>query len=105
MKRTKIVSYELFLHYKQGDDFAGYLRSRRGNVPRALIAWQEAFIANADACRLLSEILATLPRKSYTVEADTHSITFVANTPAATYALDQLAKAKVLQKEVSYDEG
>ena len=46
--------YELTLHWKQGDDFRGYL-SKSETVSEALVKWADHFESCRDRCLALSE--------------------------------------------------
>lgn len=52
-----VVSYDLFLHGKAGDDFAWLLRKHRGNTVKALRAWADSLRACAQVCATLAEAL------------------------------------------------
>jgi len=66
-------SYELFLHYKQGDDLAGHLKANPGDPVAALRSWSESLKA---AVERLSELAYDVEKsgKSVSITADTHFI-------------------------------
>ncbi|KXB03013.1 hypothetical protein AKJ45_02835 [candidate division MSBL1 archaeon SCGC-AAA261F19] len=66
-------SYELFLHWKQGDDFAEELE-KADTTEEALRNWAETFEEHAKHCRELAEIFEGKDIEAY---ADTHHISFV----------------------------
>lgn len=65
--------YELFLHWKQGDDFRDCLEQASGSVSEALELWAESFDSRAKHCRELAE---HVKGKSIEADADTHMIMF-----------------------------
>jgi hypothetical protein len=52
-----VVSYELFLHGKAGDDFAHLLYRHRGNAVKALRTWAEELREAAKCCTALAKEL------------------------------------------------
>ena len=85
------VSYELFLHYKQGDDFAGCLELAKDNVSKAFEIWAESFEFNAIRCRELAE---RFKDKEITVNSDTHHIGFYGDEEL----LDKLSEEDLIEK-------
>lgn len=66
------VSYELFLHWKQGGDFANCLEETE-SVEEALRMWAKSFEANADHCRELADEFSG---ENIEGRGDTHLIGF-----------------------------
>jgi hypothetical protein len=91
-------SYELFLHYKQGDDFRSFLDDVNGDIPKALKNWAAFMRENASHCEKLAKAMKKEIAKGskFDVNADTHMIAFCGDEKA----LDRLAKAGLIQKEV-----
>ena len=96
-----IVSYELNLHFKQGDDFRSFLVDAGGDIPAALRNWAAFMRGNAATCeKLASAIKKELAGgNNIQVDADTHMIMFCGDEKA----LDRLAKARLISKEVIED--
>jgi len=91
-------TYELFLHWKQGDDFRGCLEQAKGNVSEALEFWARDFDSRAKHCRELAE---RVKGKSVETDADTHMITFGGDEEL----LDKLVEEELLSAfEVEDDE-
>lgn len=65
--------YDLFLHWKQGDDFATQLKAAGDDVPKALREWAKSFDENASRCRALAKLF---DKVSISAQADTHHISF-----------------------------
>ena len=64
-------TYELFLHYKQGDDLSGFVEQTKTHKD-ALLAWADFMESNAKALR---ELVNLFKGKKLTIEqADTHFI-------------------------------
>ena len=87
-------SYELFLHYKQGDDFQRCLGHARGNVPTALRLWAETFKRNHDICLQLARVFEG---KEIDAHADTHHISFEPGDHVARGALEVMAAEKLIE--------
>lgn len=68
--------YELFLHWKQGDDFRNCLEQAKGNVSKALELWAEDFDGYAKHCR---ELAQQFEGRDMRADADTHMIAFTGN--------------------------
>ncbi len=93
------ISYELFLHGKQGDDFAACLDEAEGKqdqVALALRRWAESFKANHDACL---QIASSLDGKQIEAQADVHFISFTPGNEQAEAALEALVKEDLLYRE------
>lgn len=88
-KQCSVDSYELELHWKQGDDFKARLQETAGNICRALDTWASCFEANAQTCR---ELATLFEGKYITVDADTHTIVFSGGAKT----LKQAVKEKLL---------
>jgi hypothetical protein len=101
VKRKKIRSYELWLHYKQGDDFGHVLEKCKGNVPKALKTWAANFKQHAEVCLQLAK---AFKGKKITVQADTHMICFDPKDVKATACLEALVKKKLLDVQEWDDE-
>ena len=94
-------SYELFLHFKQGDDFHQSLEQADGDIPAALRNWAEFMRGNAEHCDQLAN---TLEREiadgaKIEVDANTHHIGFYGDEEV----LQRLADEKLLDCNV-YEE-
>lgn len=68
-----LPSYELWLHWKQGDDFAGCLKEANDNVPAALELWAQHFDGCAEHCRSLAK---ELEGADVSADGDVHYIRF-----------------------------
>jgi len=86
-------SYELSLHWKQGDDLAGHLSTMK-TPTRALKAWGLSF---AHAKRICDEIATAIDGKAVVIEAGTHYIALHPKSPTAKKALEALVAKKLLQ--------
>lgn len=86
-------TYELFLHYKQGDDFGICLHKCGGDVVAALKMWREELLANSAHCSLLSERLVGVKVE---VHADTHFIGFSPLNEEAEQCLNKLVAEELL---------
>ena len=64
-------SYELFLHYKQGDDLNGFVEEAKTHK-EALLEWADFMESNAKAIRELVKIFKG--KKLVIDQADTHYI-------------------------------
>lgn len=71
-EEEEYINYELFLHWKQGDDFASCLEET-DTVEEALRKWAEGFDACADHCRKLADEFSG---KNIEGQGDTHFIAF-----------------------------
>lgn len=85
-------NYELFLHYKQGDDFNSHLEDSK-NPSEAFANWAKDFEQRKETCKLLSD---TLKGVNVEVFADTHMISIVPNDREATMILDKLVAQETL---------
>ena len=94
-------SYELFLHGKQGEDFAWQLDQTKGDVPDALRSWAQAFKAHHDACLQIAQVL---DGKKVGARADVHFISFEPLDDKAEAALEELVKEELLARE-EWDDG
>lgn len=86
-------SYELFLHYKQGDDFGQILRENQSDVPKALRAWAARFKENVAICERLAK---AFEGQKLVVEADTHHISFDPTDGSARKCLEAMAVEKLI---------
>ncbi len=66
-------SYELNLHYKQGDDFACHLEACRNDTVAALRAWANSLQAAAEHAKALAYDIERSGKK-VEADADTHFI-------------------------------
>lgn len=101
MSNPRDALYELFLHYKQGDDFRHHLDNANGNVSKALRSWASEFRHHYDVCTQLANKLEGL---NLGAEADTHYIALGANDAQAEAALEEFAASGVLEKRDMFDE-
>jgi len=83
--------YELWLHWKQGDDFSACLNEAGQDVPKALELWAGGFDKCAQHCRTLAKKLGCAVVE---VDADTHMIQFSGDKAL----LDKLVEQELLQK-------
>jgi len=90
-----MVSYDLFLHGKAGDDFALLLRRHRGNAVKALRAWAEELREAAGLCLVLAKRL-----EGVRVRADggASMVGFEPLNAEAVKRLDALAEKKLLAR-------
>ena len=88
-KRKKIMSvYELFLHYKQGDDLSRIIE-RTKTPSEALTEWAASF----EHChRTCLEIARAIDGKNVRINADTHTITLTPQDADAKHALNALVE-------------
>lgn len=93
-------TYQLFLHGKQGDDFADHLKATK-STEEALRSWAKSFKEAHDACLQLAN---AFQKKGIEAEADTHLIQFYAHDEEAKKVLEVMAKEKLLQIEEFDDE-
>lgn len=89
-------SYELFLHYKQGDDFAQALEAHPDDIPAALRTWEQHFRNNASVCARLAK---AFEGKNLIVNAGTHHIDFTPGDDAARECLEVMAQEELLRIE------
>lgn len=92
-------TYEIYLHGKQGDDFAAHIEKSK-NVWAALAVWTEDFRKRADIC---DRIARAIYQKNVQVEADTHMILFIPQDTTAEKAFDELLAAGLVHRS-SMDE-
>jgi len=64
-------TYELYLHYKQGDDLANFIKQTKTSQ-EALLAWAAFMESNAQTIKRLVEIFEG--KKLFIEQADTHFI-------------------------------
>ncbi len=81
--------YSLWLHFKQGDDFANHLERTNGDVSEAFASWSAQFKGMADHCMRISSIT----KGHTTLEAwgDTHYVGFRPTDEASRKLLDVMA--------------
>lgn len=79
-------TYEIFLHYKQGDDFAAHVDATN-NVSDALTGWAADFRKRTAVCE---EIARALHGKNVEVDAQVHMILLTPKDAEAERALDDL---------------
>lgn len=91
-KRKIMTVYELFLHFKQGDDLSRIL-GRTKTPSAALTAWAETFEHHRRVCL---EIAQAIDGKRVRVDADTHTITLTPEDADAKRALDALVERKLI---------
>lgn len=97
---SKFTMYNLYLHGKQGDDFADCITNTK-DVPSALRMWAESFKYMQEVClRLASSFTGT----KVTADADTHMVQFGAADERAAKLLETLAKEKLLNAEEFEDD-
>lgn len=85
-------TYELFLHGKQGDDFAQHA-AIAATVNKALLSWSAALKQCQNICE---QIARALEGKNVSVFADTHVISLTADDAEAEKALDALTAEGLL---------
>ena len=92
------ASYELNLHYKQGDDLRSFLDDANGDIAKGLKNWAAFMKRNAETCQKLAMAIKKELAQGSKIEvnADGHMIAFCGDDKA----LDRLAKAGLIQKEV-----
>ena len=95
-------SYELWLHFKQGNQMAEFLKDSDGNIPDALRGYAEFMRGRAE---LLDELAEAVERElsngaSIEMQADTGFIGFSGDEDA----LDRLVNAKLLDCNVYEEE-
>lgn len=86
-----MFDYELWLHWKQGDEFHELLKKNKNNVANALLDWADEFEERAQHCLKLAERI-----KGYDIHADanTHHISLYGDEKV----LDRLAKEGLIEK-------
>jgi hypothetical protein len=89
-------TYELWLHYKQGDDFAAILE-KEPTPSKALESWAAHFAACRDIC---AQLARTLAGKNVEAGGGTHYIGFTAKDDEAERALAALAKENLLRESL-----
>lgn len=94
-------SYELFLHFKQGDDFGQILQANNNDIPTALRVWEQGFKENAAVCARLAK---AFEGQALTAHADTHHISFAPDDAKADECLEVMVKEELLQAIDSDDE-
>ena len=90
------ISYELFLHYKQGDDFADHLEQAQDDVPAALRSWAESFKRHHDVCLQIARVL---DGKKIEAQADVHFISFEPGDDQAENALEALVREELIERQ------
>ena len=85
-------SYELWLHYKQGDDFSGHLKET-SSVSAALRRWAAQFIENQAICERLAVML---DGRNVTGHGDTHLVELCADDVDAEKALAVAAAEELI---------
>ncbi len=93
-------NYTLWLHFKQGEDFALQLE-HASTTSNALRSWAESFYSNAEHCRVLADRLEGVDVE---VQADTHHIGFEPNDAAAEKVLQELAEEGLVNEEKYEDD-
>ena len=95
-------TYELYLHYKQGDDFREQLDDADSDIPKALRSWAESLRANVEHCEKLADAFEReiSDGAKIQVEADNHYIGFYGDEGV----LQRLADEKLLNCYVHEDE-
>jgi hypothetical protein len=88
-------TYSLWLHYKQGDDFANILKDSK-NVSEAFRTWAQHFEACRDRCQTIAD---ALENQAVEIDADTHAINLHAGTPDASKKLRALVDLNILSPE------
>lgn len=98
-----IVTYELYLHDKQGSDLGGHLGVQATSI-LALQAWRTSLI---EAAEVLQTMMAKLCEchDGWTVDADGSFVTFISDSDSATEIFEQFVKDGFLTRnEVEDDE-
>lgn len=90
-------SYEIFLHWKQGDDYGHCLGQCNQNVSEALKLWSEHLKAASEHAANLSEMLDGV---NLGVCADTHHISFDPLDEDAERVLEACVKEELVSLHV-----
>lgn len=88
-------TFELNLHWKQGDEFHSFLEAGNNVVSNGLELWSLQLQKNSEKCLKIANKLKGL---NITGFGDTHMIMLVPQDEAATKALEELVIAKLLEK-------
>lgn len=99
------VDYDLFLHFKQGDDFGQCLERAEGDVVRALLDWSEHFQWCSTQCREIAAKIGAYfdeyPNATkVTAQGDTHTISI----EGPEMLMEDLARQGLLNREEFEDE-
>lgn len=96
-------TYELFLHYKQGEELGVFLEQTGGKVPEALTLWAASFKHHMEVCNNLARLLND---EDVAVFAETHMVSFEPKTEKGRAVLDMLAREEILDmmEFENYDE-
>lgn len=92
--------YELFMYFKQGDDFAQHLEDQETNAS-AFRAWSQGFRRRQLHCE---QIAKAIEGEDIDITADTHMIVFHPNTEKAEKVLELLAESKYISPSDLFDE-
>ncbi len=93
-------TYELFVHWKQGDDLGQHLENEDTNAG-ALRAWAASF----RRYQLRAEQIAkAIEGEDIEISADTHMILLLPNSEKAEKVLQLLADAKMISVSDMFDE-
>lgn len=87
-------TYSLFLHFKQGDDFASIRKSTKTNSV-AFEKWASQFAHYQAICTTVAK---ALDGKKVEISADTHMIMLVPGDAAGARALEALVKERILTR-------
>jgi hypothetical protein len=99
MKRPS--SYNLFVHWKQGDEFHDLLHETGSDLSAAFSLWADVFTERAALCEKLANELQGL---KIDVQADTHMIDLEPGDVTARAALDSLVAEEILEPQVCDEE-
>ena len=88
------MSYDLWAHYKQGDDLAACIEQASGDVSAGLRMWAAQLEEGAANARKIAAEIENVPVR---VVADSFLIEFHPETPQAEAVLDELVVNGVLE--------
>lgn len=97
--------YDIFIHYKQGDDFNHHLEKTKSTA-EAFSSWADSFKAAEDVCRQVSAAFAKakVTTEDIAVDAQVHSISFNPLTEKGEGLLKMLVAEELLHVE-DFDDG
>lgn len=89
-------TYSLGLYFKQGDDFADYLKEAKSNASNAFDLWGKRFAQCQAVCSQLSRVFKTC---KVSIQADTHMIMITPDNADSARALETLVKEGILTRD------
>ncbi len=93
-------TYELWLHYKQGDDLAA-IAEKNTTTAAAFREWATSFGRCREVCL---QITKAIEGKNVTIQADTHHISLEPGDADAERALEALVREEILSVHEWNDE-